>query len=151
MTTAALYRTGRPSLLLKPQMAPLTLAMEGSLQVQAASLGPQAVAGLALLHRLALAPDVALPLIFVMALGAGHPPGLVQPVAEWNRRLTAGAPERHFEETRGRGLGEPSGMGSQQCQHPQDQPRHTGQTAAQGHPHLSPDNKRRRKYLIPKR
>lgn len=126
MTTPALYGASRPSLLLEPQMAPFTLAMEGILQVRAAGLGPQAVAGLAWLHRLALVPDVAPPLILVMALGAGHPPDIVQPMAERHRGLSAGIPERHFKETRSRGLGEASGMGSKKSQHPQDQPRRVG-------------------------
>ena len=83
--------------MLKPQMAPFTLAMKGILGVQAAGLRPQAVSGLAFLHRLPFVPDVALPPIVVMALGAAHPPGFMELVAELNRRLTAGFRARNFK------------------------------------------------------
>jgi hypothetical protein len=87
MTTLALYGACLPSLLPQPQMAPFTLAMMGVLHIQAAGLRPQTVAGLALCHRLPFTPDVALSLVVVMALGAGHAPGFVHPVAELHRGL----------------------------------------------------------------
>ncbi len=53
-------------------MAPFALAMRGVLNIQAAGLRPQTMAGLALCHRLAFLPDGAPSLVVVMALGAGH-------------------------------------------------------------------------------
>jgi len=124
MTTPALYRSCRPSLLLKPQMTAFTFAMKGILGVQAACLRCQAVAGLALLHRLSFVPDVALPPIVVMALGAAYSQGFMEPVAKLNRQLTADR-ARNFKETHCRRLDE-SGMGSQKGQHSKDQPCHIG-------------------------
>jgi len=129
MTTPALYGPCRPSLLLKPQMAPFTLAVKGILGVQAACLRRQAVAGLALLHRLPFVPDVAPPLIVVMALGAAYPPGFMELVAELHRRFPTGSRARNFKETRRRRLDE-SGMGSQKGQHCEDQPCHRGHTTS---------------------
>jgi hypothetical protein len=134
MTTTALCGSSRPSLLLKPQMAPFTLAMKGILGVHAACLWPQAVAGLALLHRLPFVPDIAPPPIVVMALGAAYPPGFMELVAELHRRFTASR-ARNFKETHQWWLGE-SGMGSQKGQHSEDQPRHVGHTTS-GQPHTS--------------
>jgi hypothetical protein len=148
MTTPALYGSCRPSLLLKPQMTPFALAMKGIPGVQAACLRPQTMAGLALLHRLPLAPDVAPPPIVVMALGAVNPPGFMQPVAELHRWFAAGR-ARNFKETHRRRLDE-SGMGSQKGQHSKDQPCHIGHPTS-GQPHFSPDNRRRRRYRIPRR
>jgi hypothetical protein len=96
MTSLTLYGAGPPSLLPQPQMAAFTLAMIGVLHVRAAALRPQTVAGLALGHRLAFTPDVAPALVVMMALGAGHPPGFVDPVAELHRRLTPGPGHRDF-------------------------------------------------------
>jgi hypothetical protein len=88
MTTLALYGACLPSLLPQPQMAALTLPMIGVFYIQAAGLRPQTVAGLAFSHRLPFTPDVTLALVVVMALGAGHSPVIVYPVAELYRRLT---------------------------------------------------------------
>ena len=104
--------------------------MKGILGVQAAGLRRQAVAGLALLHRLPLAPDVAPALIVVMALGAAHSPGFMHLMAELDRRLTADR-AGNFQETHPWRLDE-SGMGSQKGQHSEDQPRHRGH-ATSGH------------------
>jgi hypothetical protein len=128
MTTPALCRSSRPSLLLKPQMTPFTLAMKGILGVHAACHRRQAVAGLAFLDRLTLAPDVAPPPIVVMALGAAYSPSFVQLMVELNRQLTA-ALARKFKETYRRRLDE-SGMGSQKGQHSEDQPCHIGHTTS---------------------
>ena len=124
MTALAGYGTRLPSLLPQPQMAPFTLAMISVLQIQAASLRPQAVAGLAFCHRLPFMPDVAPALVVVMALGAGHTPGLVDPVAEFHRRFTAGPGHGDFQETVRRGLGERAAMGPQEAQRSQDQSGH---------------------------
>jgi hypothetical protein len=124
MATLAFYGSGLLSLLPHPQMASFTLAMEGILQVRAAGLRPQAMTGLALFHRLPFMPDIAPPLIVVMALGACHPPGLVDPVAELHRRLPPGTLDRDSQKTGGRGLGERAGLGSQDPQQPQNQSRH---------------------------
>jgi hypothetical protein len=74
MTSLTLYGACLPSLLPQPQMAPFTLAMIGVLQIEAARLRPQPVAGLAFGHRHPFLPDVAPALVVVMALSAGHPP-----------------------------------------------------------------------------
>ena len=87
MTSLALYGACLPPLLPQSQMAPFTLPMIGVLPIQAAGLRPQTVTGLALFHRLPFLPDVAPSLVVVMALGAGHSPGFVYPVAELHRRL----------------------------------------------------------------
>ena len=129
MTSLALYGACLPSLLPQPQMAAFTLAMISVLHIQAAGLRSQAVAGLALCHRLAFMPDVAPALVIVMALGAGHTLGLVHPVAELHRRLTPGPGHGDFQETIRRGLGERAALGSQDTHHPQDQSRHISQTA----------------------
>jgi hypothetical protein len=88
MTTLALDGASRTSLLPQAQMAAFTLAMISVLRIQAAGFRPQTVASLALFHRLPFMPDVALSLVLVMALGAGHLPGVMHPVAELHRRLT---------------------------------------------------------------
>jgi len=124
MTSLALYGACLPSLLPQPQMAPFTLAMISVLHIQAAGLRPQTVAGLALCHRLPFMPDVAPALVVVMALGAGHTPGFVHPVAELHRRLRPGPGNGDFQETDCRGLGERAAMRPQDAYHPQDQSRH---------------------------
>jgi len=91
MTTPALHGSCLASLLLEPQMTPFALAMKGVLGVQSVGLRPQCMAGLAFLHRLAFTPDIAPSLILVVALGAGHPAGFMQLVAEDHRRLATGA------------------------------------------------------------
>jgi len=126
MTTLALYRSRLPSLLSPLKMASLALAMIGILQVRAAGLGPQLMAGLALFYRLAFTPDVAPPLILMMALGARYLPGFVEPVAELYRRLPPGSRDGDFQETAGRGLAERAGLDPPDAQQPQDQSRHIG-------------------------
>ena len=123
MTIPALYGACLPSLLPQPQMTPFTLAMISVLHIQAAGLRSLTVAGLALCHRLAFLPDVAPALEVVMALGAGHTPGFVHPVAEFHRRLTAGPRHGDLQETIRRGLGKRAAMSSQDTRR-QDQPRH---------------------------
>jgi hypothetical protein len=126
MATLAFYGPSLLSLLPHPQMTPFTLAMIGILQVRAAGFRPQAMAGLAFFHRLPFMPDITPPLIFMMALGACHPPGLVDPVAEHHRRLPPGTLDRDSQKTGGRGLGERAGLGPQYPQQPQNQSRHKG-------------------------
>jgi hypothetical protein len=150
MAILALYGAGLPSLLPQPQMAAFTLAMISVLHIRAAGLRMQTVAGLALCHRLAFMPDVAPALVFVMTLGTGHPPGFMHPVAELHRRLTPGPGHGNFQETIRRGLGERAAICSQDTHH-QDQSRHKSQTAGCGQGHFSPDSRRRRRYLTPRR
>jgi hypothetical protein len=113
MTTLAFYGARLPPLLPQPQMAPFALAMQGVLGVQTASLRPQTVAGRAFFHRLPFMPNVALPLILVMTLGAGHLPGFVYAVAELNRWLTPGPRQGDFKDAGSRRLRRWSGLGPQ--------------------------------------
>jgi hypothetical protein len=69
-------------------MAAFALAVIGVFHIQPANRRSETVAGLALFHRLPFPPEVAFPLVVVMALGAGYLPGFVDPVAEPHRRLT---------------------------------------------------------------
>ena len=126
MTILALYGACLTSLLPQPQMAPFALAMIGVLQVQAAGLRPQTVAGLALCHRLPFTPDVALSLVVVMALVARHSTGFVPPVAEFHRRLLSGTRDGDPQETDRRGLGESAALGPQEAHHPHHQSCHIG-------------------------
>jgi hypothetical protein len=126
MTTLALYGACLPSLLPQPQMAPFTLAMIGVLHIQAAGLRPQTVADLALCNRLPFTPDVAPSLVVVVALGAGHAPGFVHPVAELHRRLMPRTRDGDFQEANRRGLGERAAMGPQDAHYPQNQSCHIG-------------------------
>jgi hypothetical protein len=120
MTILAFYGSRLSSLLLPPQMASFTLAMKGIFQVRAAGRRPHAVTAPAFLHRQPLTPDVALPLIVVMALAAGHPMGFMRPVTELHRRFPSTAGDRDPQETARRGLGEIAAMSPQDTQQPQD-------------------------------
>jgi hypothetical protein len=68
-------------------MAALALAVKGVLDVQEVRFGGKLVARLALLHGLALLPDVATPLVIVVTLFTGDPGFRVTLVAEFNRRF----------------------------------------------------------------
>lgn len=105
MTTPAGYGSCQPTPFLELQMAPFTLALKGILQGRGPGLGPEAVAGLAFLHRLPLVPSIAPTPIVVVALGAGHPAGFMDLVTELHRGLTVAARDPNFEQTHGRGLG----------------------------------------------
>jgi hypothetical protein len=68
-------------------VAALALAVKGIFDVHEVRFRGKLVAGLALLHGLALPPDVATPLVVVVTLFAGDPGFGVTLVAEFNRRF----------------------------------------------------------------
>ena len=104
------------------QVAAFTLTMKSIFQIRSPCLGQEAVAALALLHRLAPGPEVPFPPVFVVAPCAGQPGLPVAEMAKPDRRLFPGAGQGDLQPARFRGLVRAFALNPQHRHQPQEEP-----------------------------